>query len=71
MRAISVYLMALLSMSNRSMNLSASGGGGSVGIPVGCTANLYPSLLSFLELYVGGSSGVAVDCTEGESREEN
>ena len=71
MRAISVYLMALLSMSNRSMNLSASGGGGSVGIPVGCTANLYPSLLSFLELYVGGSSGGAVDCTEGESREEN
>ena len=65
MRAISVYLMALLSMSNKSVNLSASGGGGSIGIPVGCLQNLYPSLLSFLELYVGGSS--SVDATSASS----
>jgi len=58
MRSITLYLTAVLAISNKSANgPSASGGaGGSVGISVGGLGAIYPALLLFLEIYVGGGS---------------
>ena len=57
MRSISVYLTAVMAISNKSAHPNASTGpGGSVGVPAGGLSALFPALLLFLEIYVGGGS---------------
>jgi hypothetical protein len=59
LRTISVYLMALLTISNGQNDQRSSvtaSGSGSVGIPIpiGGLRHIYPALLNFLEIFIGG-----------------